>query len=67
MSQAAIDVQLCRPDDCEGGVCRLRKECPVKAIWQEEPYETPVTDWARCRGCSKCLALCPKSAVSLVR
>lgn len=67
MAQATIDYQRCRPSDCENGLCRILRECPVKAIWQEEPYEVPVADWSRCRGCSKCLTLCPHNAVGLIR
>ena len=66
MVQAIIDPQKCRPDHCPGGLCPVRKNCPTKAVWQEDPYDVPATDPGRCRGCSKCLAVCPLKAIVLV-
>lgn len=65
MTGAVIDPQKCNPSACENGICAARRSCPTKAIFQIEPYEVPVTDWQRCRACTKCLSVCPARAVSL--
>ena len=64
--QAIIDKDKCKPENCTGGICFVRKNCPVKAIVQMDPYDIPMTDTMRCHGCSKCLAHCPLKAISLV-
>jgi len=66
MPKALLDPSRCDPGRCPGGVCAGRRVCSVKAIFQEEPFEVPFFDWARCRACSKCVEACPAKAVSLV-
>ena len=66
MPKALLDVERCQPDRCANGVCAGRQVCAVRAISQEEPFEPPMFDWARCRACSKCVAVCPARAISLV-
>jgi len=39
--KAVLDLELCDPNQCASGACVARKQCPVKAIFQEEPFETP--------------------------
>ena len=65
MPKALLDPSLCRPERCPDGVCAMRRLCPVRAIYQEEPFEMPAFDWARCHACSKCVAACPMKAISL--
>lgn len=66
MPKALLDIQRCQPDQCAEGQCAVRKVCSVRAISQEEPFDPPMVDWARCRACSKCVAACPLKALSLV-
>ena len=66
MTKALLDPSRCRPDQCPGGECAIRRICPVRAISQEEPLETPLFDWGRCHACSRCVAGCPQKAISLV-
>ncbi|MBI4302419.1 MAG: 4Fe-4S binding protein [Chloroflexi bacterium] len=65
MSTAVIDPIKYEPTHCDQGRCLARKSCPVKAIWQEEPYAVPFLSAGRCNGCSKCLAACPIKAIYL--
>lgn len=65
MPRAVIDPGLCRPGACDDGVCRARKLCPVKAVWQPELGEVPVIDTIRCHGCGKCLSACGVRAIRL--
>ncbi len=58
-----IDPEKCDPSTCENGICAARRNCPTKAIFQIEPYDVPVSDWERCRSCSKCMAFCPAKAI----
>ncbi len=66
MPKAIVDPEKCRPSQCPGGICFVRKSCPTKAIFQMEPEELPATDPLRCHGCSKCVAYCPLKAIVLV-
>jgi len=65
MSRAVLIAERCQPERCDKGRCLARKECPVKAIWQEEPYAVPFLSGGLCNGCSKCLASCPLKAIQL--
>ncbi|MCL5264289.1 MAG: 4Fe-4S binding protein [Chloroflexi bacterium] len=65
MRQIVIDPNKCDPAACTNGICVVKKACPVKALYQPEPYEVPITDWNRCRSCGKCIAECPMKAVRL--
>ncbi|MCL4458738.1 MAG: 4Fe-4S binding protein [Chloroflexi bacterium] len=65
MPQAIIDPARCRPEQCYGGICFIKRTCPTRAIYQEEPYAPPTTDPLRCHGCSKCIAHCPLKAIRL--
>ena len=66
MPKALLDPSRCRPDQCPEGVCALRPLCPVRAIFQMEPFEVPAIDWGRCHACAKCVEACPLRAISLV-
>jgi Fe-S-cluster-containing hydrogenase component 2 len=66
MPRALLDQNRCRPEACEGGRCRIKKSCAVRAIYQDAPFEVPIVDWGRCIACSRCVAECPAKAVSLV-
>ncbi len=65
MRQAVVDPNKCNPSACDNGICAVKRTCPVKAIYQSEPYEVPVTDWNRCRACTKCIGGCPVKAIYL--
>ena len=65
MPQAIVDPVQCDPEKCEGGICLAKKTCPVKAIVQMEAHDQAIVDWARCRGCSLCVARCPLRAIEL--
>lgn len=66
MPKAMLNPDKCQPDQCADGVCAARKDCPTKAIFQEEPLDMPAIDTFRCRGCSKCLTECPMRAFYLI-
>ncbi|MCL5959124.1 MAG: hypothetical protein M1358_07345 [Chloroflexi bacterium] len=63
MGKVIVDQAKCDPSACDNGICAAKRSCPTKAIFQIEPYEVPVTDWQRCRACTKCIAACPVKAV----
>lgn len=65
MPIAVLNVERCQPERCDKGICPARKECPVKALWQEEPYSLPFLSGALCNGCAKCVAACPLRAIQL--
>ena len=65
MPKAILDVERCQPERCDRGRCRARAECPVKALWQEEPYAVPFLSGGQCNGCSRCVAACPARAIRL--
>ena len=65
MPKALLDVGRCQPQRCDKGVCLARKKCPVKALWQEEPYAVPFLSAGLCNGCSKCVAACSLRAIHL--
>ena len=65
MPKAVLDIERCQPERCDKGVCLARRKCPVKALWQEEPYAAPFLSGGRCNGCSKCVAACPVKAISM--
>ena len=47
------------------GTCLARQVCRPRAIFIEEPGETPFVDASRCYGCRVCVAACPFDAVSV--
>ena len=65
MPQATVDPAKCDPAHCTGGVCFVKKNCPLKGIVQMDPGDQPIVDWTRCRGCSVCVAKCPLKAIHL--
>jgi len=65
MSKVILDVRRCQPQKCAEGICIAYRKCPVKALWQEEPYTVPFLSEAQCNGCSKCLAACSLKAIYL--
>ncbi len=66
MPKALLDPARCAPAACAEGRCAVRSVCSVRAIYQAEPFEPPLVDWARCIACSRCVAACPAKAISLV-
>jgi len=64
---ALLDYNKCKPDECEGGVCRATLKCPLHLIKQEEPYGTPMADPFSCKGCGTCVVSCPVRAFAVVR
>jgi Fe-S-cluster-containing hydrogenase component 2 len=65
MPKAVLEEARCSPEQCDSGVCVARKQCPVKAIWQEQRYETPFVSAGLCHGCSRCIAVCPARAFEM--
>lgn len=59
-----LDAARCRPGLCPQGRCQARRRCPIKAIYQEAPYERPFLG-GLCNGCAKCLGACPQRALRL--
>ena len=65
MPIAFVDMDLCEPERCDRGICAARRSCPVKALWQEDPYSVPFLSGGRCNGCSRCVAACPAKAIHM--
>ncbi|MDP2953703.1 MAG: 4Fe-4S binding protein [Chloroflexota bacterium] len=63
MPKAILKEECCHPAQCNRGLCQARQECPVKALWQEEPFAVPFLSGGRCNGCAKCVAACPMKAI----
>ncbi|MBM2831073.1 MAG: hypothetical protein HW414_125 [Dehalococcoidia bacterium] len=63
MLTAFLNVERCQPERCDRGICLARKHCPVKAIFQEGPRETPFLSGGMCNGCGKCVEACPMKAI----
>lgn len=60
---AYIDYNKCHPELCDEGICAAAKECDLKVLRQDAPYESPYTTSASCKGCFKCLPVCPAEAI----
>jgi Pyruvate/2-oxoacid:ferredoxin oxidoreductase delta subunit len=56
---------LCRPAECGGGTCVALAACTAHILQQDGPGEPPypVVD---CKGCRKCAAACPLSAIKMI-
>ncbi|MBF8268012.1 MAG: hypothetical protein HW388_1520 [Dehalococcoidia bacterium] len=65
MPNAVLDVERCQPERCDRGICLARIKCPVKALWQEDPYDVPFLSGGRCNGCSVCVLVCPAKAIHM--
>ncbi|MBI2866170.1 MAG: 4Fe-4S ferredoxin [Chloroflexi bacterium] len=63
MPKAVLDETRCQPSQCPEGRCLARRHCPVKALWQEEPFATPFLSGGKCNGCAKCVPACPPRAI----
>jgi NAD-dependent dihydropyrimidine dehydrogenase PreA subunit len=64
--RALVDYRRCDPDRCEGGVCAAALACTKKLLYQEEPYDPPMTDPSTCKGCADCIRTCPRGAIRVV-
>ncbi|MBT4513101.1 MAG: hypothetical protein HOC20_12950 [Chloroflexi bacterium] len=61
--KAYVDYNKCNPELCKDGVCLAAQECELKILHQDAPYEPPETTSAPCKGCFKCLRVCPAKAI----
>lgn len=59
MKRALIQPKQCR--NCS--VCNVDAQCPMKAVFREDPSEKPWVDFYRCSGCMVCKGLCPHDAI----
>jgi len=41
--------------------------CPFGAISMKDLNSTPIVDYSKCRGCKKCIAVCPGLAIFVVK
>ena len=63
---ALVDYRRCDPRKCENGTCVAVPACPRKLLYQEAPFEAPMSDPSPCRGCGDCARACPQKAIELV-
>ncbi len=61
MQKAVIVPEACQPLHCP--TCLARQTCPPKAIIRLDQDEPAAVDYGRCRGCGKCVAICPWGAI----
>jgi len=65
-----IAYDACEPEQCdpERGICPVCAECPAKILKQMDRFEPPAAAPAEmCRGCGKCVELCPHGAIRMTR
>ena len=63
---ALVDYGICRPENCENGVCKAALACPSKLLHQETPYAAPMPEPFACRACGDCVRACPQKAIMIV-
>ena len=61
--KAYVNYNRCDPELCPDGICVAAKECELGILYQNTPYEQPETTSAPCKGCFKCLLVCPTKAI----
>ncbi len=64
---ALVDFNKCRPDECEGGICKAVVACRYKLLKQEKNCEIPLPDPTICRGCGDCVRACPLKAIEIAQ
>ena len=62
---ALVRYDICRPQQCEQGICAAAKACERRLITQEVPNEIPMTNPALCRACGDCVRACPAGAIQI--
>lgn len=60
-----INFTLCKPQDCENGVCVAVDACTKHLLEQEEPFEPPMLLALMCSGCGNCVRVCPRDALEI--
>ena len=63
MLKATVAPKVCRPGACPA--CLARLVCPTKAILRLDQDEPVAVDLTLCRGCGKCVAVCPWHAIAV--
>ena len=63
MQKAVVTPEACRTISCP--TCLARQICPTKAIVRWDQDEPAVVDAGRCRGCARCVAVCPWQAIGV--
>ena len=61
--KALVNFNICRPENCENGLCKAVRACNYKLLKQENSYEIPMADPSVCRGCGDCVRACPLKAI----
>ena len=63
----AVDYTVCKPEECDNGVCLAALECEHGSLTQESPYEMPEINPAKwCHSCAKCVNACPLKAIRMM-
>jgi Fe-S-cluster-containing hydrogenase component 2 len=60
-----INFTLCKPHDCENGMCVAVEACTKQLLEQEEPFEPPMLLTLMCSGCGNCVRACPRDALEI--
>ena len=62
-----VDYNVCKPDECDNGICTAALECEYGSLVQNGPYETPEINPAKwCHSCAKCVQACPLKAIRMM-
>jgi translation initiation factor RLI1 len=64
---ALIGYNICKPENCEDGICLAVNACEKKLLIQEAPYEPPMPNPSLCKGCGDCVRACPSGAIVVTR
>jgi Fe-S-cluster-containing hydrogenase component 2 len=63
MQKAIVAPSACRPAACP--TCLARQVCPTKAILRLDYDEPVAVNHTLCRGCGKCVTVCPWQAIEV--
>ena len=62
MKRALIQPSRCH--QCQP--CEVEQQCPMRAVFREDPQDGPWVDFYRCSGCLTCKMTCPNGAIEAI-